>query len=204
MLRVLGIKDWIAGGGHTPTDLGFRLVHDDDGVRSPEHPEYVKKMADLNQKLAAVGEREGISIAHFCALRMYTGYASEPSLLQCITPSLPPPPLRYVASFGRPTYYKYNFILRGTTNKDPNSFIGKYIQQVCLGNLYPTTLHYMCLGVQLLSKLTRATKVYRAPGGRLPPAFIDDRIYAGAKGGIEVLGRSSNPGLSPIMYLPCL
>ena len=47
------------------------------------------------------------------------------------------------------------------------AFLDNYIRDVCKGNRYPTTLHFMCLGVPKLARLTEATKVYRAPGGKV-------------------------------------
>ena len=75
----LGLDEWPAGGGHTPIELGFRHVN------APTSPFFTSRIKDVNERLAAAGDSEKISLEHFCALRMYTG----------------------------PMYMKYNFILRG-------------------------------------------------------------------------------------------
>ena len=147
----LGLDDWVAGGGHTPVDLGFRHVN------SPNGEHFAPKIAEVNHKLSKIGDKEKLKLEHFCALRMYTG----------------------------PIYIKYNFILRGAWSFYSNAFIDNYIKTSCRGNKYPTTMLYMCLGIQKLSRITKAQKVYRAPGGILPKAFF--KLEAdGFRGGIEL------------------
>ena len=82
-------------------------------------------------------------------------------------------------------FRRYNAILRGSRPELTNDFLRSYLSTVCKGNLYPTTLHYMCLGIDKLSKLTQAAPVYRAPGGRLPRSFFSESEY-GFRGGVEM------------------
>ena len=80
---------------------------------------------------------------------------------------------------------KYNFILRGAWEEYSNDFIRFYVSSKCRGNNYPTTLLYLCLGINKLSRITKAQKVYRAPGGRLPKQFFEDSDD-GTRGGVEL------------------
>ena len=80
---------------------------------------------------------------------------------------------------------KYNFLLRGAHEEFTNAFIDQYIATKCQGNTYPTTLLYICLGIAKLSLITKAQKVYRAPGGRLPPSFWEHN-NDDSRGGVEL------------------
>ena len=66
-----------------------------------------------------------------------------------------------------------------------NDFIKFYVSTKCRGNTYPTTLLYLCLGINKLSILTKVQNVYRAPGGRLPSSFYE-ACNDGALGGVEL------------------
>ena len=130
------------------------------GFRHVIHPtceKYTEKVTEINGRLRALGDMEPMSIEHLVALRMYTG----------------------------PIYVKYNFILRGAHDELSNDFFRKYLQIHCRDNRYPTTLLFVCLGINKLSALTKVQKVYRAPGGKLPDAFYKG-LADGSQGGIEM------------------
>ena len=75
-----------------------------------------------------------------------------------------------------PMFVKYNDLLRG---------FGAALEG-CKGNAYVSTTHGINSAVVKMSKITRATKVYRGmTGGRLPPSFLTANEY-GVKGGIEM------------------
>jgi len=63
----LGMEDWPCGGGHTPVELGFRLLRTSDDER------FTEKIHEINTKLAAAGDRDKFSLEYLVALRMYTG-----------------------------------------------------------------------------------------------------------------------------------
>lgn len=146
----LDLHVWPMGGGHTPIELGCRHIH------SPTGEHFASRIADVNGRLRMAGDKEPLTLEHFCALRMYTG----------------------------PIYVKYNFILRGAHSALSNDFISRYVERYCCNNKYPTTLLYLCLGITKLSRITKAQKVYRVPGGRMPKEFFEEK--SGARGGIEL------------------
>ena len=125
-------------------------------INSPTGEHFTPKIAAVNEQLRRAGDVQPLTLEHFCALRMYTG----------------------------PIYIKYNFILRGGHKSLSNKFINEYVRVNCKNNTYPTTMLYLCLGITKLSRITKAQKVYRAPGGRLPKEFFEET--AGARGGIEL------------------
>ena len=91
----LGIEDWPNGGGHTPLDLGFRLVN------KPTDPFFAKRIAEVNERLEGAGDPEALTLEHFCALRMYTGpMCTLPGLAHALRPRLFPsrycPALRFL------------------------------------------------------------------------------------------------------------
>ena len=147
----LELDDWPEGGRHTPNELGFRFV------ASPTSEYFSTRIDAVNERLLAAGDKEKLSLEHFCALRMYTG----------------------------PIYMKYNFILRGADESLTNDFIKKYLTENCRGNSYPTTMLYLCLGISKLSLISKAEPVYRAPGGRMPKEFFT-KTADGTRGGVEV------------------
>ena len=97
---------------------------------------------------------------------------------------------------------KYNFILRGAFDDYTNDFIRFYIQNKCCGNSYPTTLLYLCLGINKLSLITKAQLVYRAPGGILPKHFYE-ADEAGSRGGVALHPciRTTPPRFLRLMHL---
>ena len=69
--------------------------------------------------------------------------------------------------YSGPIYAKYNTVLRGAVCSD---FV-EYLESVCKGNHYPTTLHVLAQAILKLGLLNTTRHVYRAPGGALPPNF---------------------------------
>lgn len=68
-----------------------------------------------------------------------------------------------------PLYLKYNAVLRGCGIK---GFMEKKWMELCLGNKYTTTIHVINSAVVKLSKLQKASQVYRGlTGGVLPDSF---------------------------------
>ena len=103
-----------------------------------------------------------------------------------------------------PAYVKYNFVLRGCFPHLTSPFVSTYLDVACKGNSYPTTLHHICHGISKLSRLTRASKVYRAPGGRLPEAFFQrGKDENGLLGGVELGFMSTASGSGPRFLSPC-
>ena len=51
---------------------------------------------------------------------------------------------------------------------------------------YSATLHCICGAIGKLSKLTRVTKLYRAPGGAMPKAFLEPDLLTDGCGGVEM------------------
>ena len=95
-----------------------------------------------------------LSEAEFVALRLYTG----------------------------PLFVKYNAVLRGTVSTVVPLI--NHFRRVCMGHLYPTTLHILSAAIIKCSKVQSASVVYRAPGGALPKSFWRLDAY-GVRGGIE-------------------
>ena len=65
-----------------------------------------------------------------------------------------------------------------------DDFLTKYVERVCHGNRFTTTLLYLCQGLAKLGQLTTVSKVYRVPGGQPPPWFFEASAD-GTRGGIE-------------------
>ena len=84
-----------------------------------------------------------------------------------------------------PMFVKYNAVLRGTPSSIP--FLRQQLEQICLGNLYTSTLHVINAAFCKLAKLMSASKLYRAPGGILPREFWtgDGNGVDNCVGGVE-------------------
>ena len=83
-----------------------------------------------------------------------------------------------------PMYIKYNAVLRGEQFKDNTKFAQEYAQ-LCKGNKYVTTLHAINEAIIKLSKLTKATTVYRGVWGGVLPDVCRKADEDGVRGGIE-------------------
>lgn len=126
-------------------------------IDAPDSEFFLKKRRAVDLELREAGDLEPITDELFVGARLYTG----------------------------PLYMKYNFVLRGAYDK--GAFIQAYLHRHCKTNTYPTTLLYLCLAINKLSRISHATKVYRAPGGQLPPSFFEgDAAMRGARGGVEM------------------
>ena len=79
-------------------------------------------------------------------------------------------------------YEKYNLVLRSFAGV---AFLHKRWKQLCLGNLYTTTIHAINSCVLKLSKLTRAAKVYRGFQGSMLPAQFWSKNEFNVAGGCE-------------------
>ena len=83
-----------------------------------------------------------------------------------------------------PMYIKYNTVLR---SKSRDQHMIKAARELTKGNGYPTTIHAINSFVLKLSKLTKATKVYRGfTRAKLPPSFWEANAF-GTRGGIACL-----------------
>ena len=69
--NVAAVEAWLEGGGHTPLELGFRAVH------APDSAHFKKRIADVNKRLAQVGDSSPLSLETMVALRMHTGEAAR-------------------------------------------------------------------------------------------------------------------------------
>eukprot|EP00962_Isochrysis_galbana_P010777 scaffold2996_cov132-Isochrysis_galbana.AAC.1 len=91
-----------------------------------------------------------------------------------------------------PVFVKYNSVLRGCRVNDPPNLDEHLKKLLCGGakstekpNLYTTTLHVINSCIIKLSKLTKATPVYRGLAGKsLPDSFWKANDF-GVRGGIE-------------------
>ena len=81
-----------------------------------------------------------------------------------------------------PCYEKYNVVLRALSG---NAFLKRRCDELTRGNTYATTIHAVSSCVLKLSKLGRATKVYRGlQGASLPASFFEPNEH-GVCGGVE-------------------
>lgn len=82
-------------------------------------------------------------------------------------------------------YFKYNNVLRGVSVGNMKAPLEHMFMKLCQGNRYTNTMHSIAANINKLSRVSKATTVYRAPGGVLPKEFWEqDR--AGIKGGVEM------------------
>lgn len=83
-------------------------------------------------------------------------------------------------------FIKYNAVLRGkeSVHKDTVAVLSEAFKTLCKGNLYPSTLAVINAAICKLSKITRISRVYRAPGGLLPDSFWTEN-QLGVIGGVE-------------------
>ena len=126
-------------------------------VHKPDSEHFTKLIEATNAKLFRAGDREKISLEIFCALRMFAG----------------------------PMYTKYNLAIRNADKNLASDFTKDFNNWYSKFNMYPTTLLNICLGINKLSLITKATKVYRAPGGQLRSSFFDTHPD-GTRGGVEM------------------
>jgi len=164
-LDALGVQAWeagsIDGAAYTPQRFGSRRI------ASPTSECMQQRIARINEQLAVVGDKEPLSLEHFCALRMYTG----------------------------PCHVKYDYVLQATRCNHGNSFVDGYVAEVCKGNHYETSILHMCLGIEKLARLSQASTVYLAPSGPLPRAFAEVTRDEWAHGGVEVGFTSASTNL---------
>ena len=140
--------------------------------REPRPPQdFAVQLADCNGQLQQVGSSESVVEAELVAGRLYTG----------------------------PMFQKYNFVLRevgklrseqGTAFLSAEQIGGHLVDADQLGthskgNLYTTTLHVVNSLVIKLSKLTKATKVYRGISRRKLPSQLRERDGHNVRGGVE-------------------
>ena len=83
-------------------------------------------------------------------------------------------------------FMKYNAVLRGkeSVHKETVAVLAQAFEQLCRGNMYPSTLAVINASICKLSKITRISRVYRAPGGLLPNEFWHETPL-GVIGGVE-------------------
>eukprot|EP00962_Isochrysis_galbana_P003816 scaffold1069_cov129-Isochrysis_galbana.AAC.4 len=103
-----------------------------------------------------------------------------------------------------PLFVKYNSVLRGCRESDPPG-LREPFKKLCGGpqdekpNLYTTTLHVINSCIIKLSKLTKATPVYRGLAGKsLPDSFWTANDF-GVRGGIEAAFMSTTTDRSVAM-----
>ena len=91
-----------------------------------------------------------------------------------------------VAADTGPLFIKYNAVLRGQQSDDRATVpvLKNAFETLCQGNTYTTTLHVINVAICKLSKITRISRVYRAPGGLLPGTFSSEDKF-GVCGGVE-------------------
>ena len=111
---------------------------------------------DMNKRLEVMAEPP-LLLNGFVGLRMYTG----------------------------PLFYKYNNVLRGVSVNGVKGPLEWLWMKLCHGNRYTNTLHVITAAINKCARVTKASCVYRAPGGILPKSFWD-KDEAGVKGGIEL------------------
>ena len=98
--------------------------------------------------------------------------------------------------FSGPASFKYFHILRRAHSNNPT--VSQ--EDLCRGNMYPTTLHHVCKGVHKLSQLTRAVPVYCAPAwSPLPASFFDpaNRNFTNADGSRGALQLGGDLEMNP-------
>lgn len=124
-------------------------------ARSPR--EYRQVWAIFDGQLQEMGELP-LSLSEFHAARLYTG----------------------------PLFIKYNAVLRGQQSDARRTVpvLKDAFERLCQGNTYTTTLHVINVAICKLSKITKISRVYRAPGGLLPEAFSSEDKF-GVCGGVE-------------------
>lgn len=119
--------------------------------------ERLEELEKINQELERLGEVKMIK-EELIGLVLYTG----------------------------PMFEKYNAVNRGgALHLSQSERLKKEFEDNCLGNRYTTTIHVINSGIIKLSKLTKASRVYRGMRqGLLPPQFwsADER---GSRGGVE-------------------
>ena len=64
-------------------------------------------------------------------------------------------------------YLKYNLVLRGMTDPNPQGGMRKRFEALCQRNTYATSLHVINSAVVKLSNLQEKTKVYRGISGKM-------------------------------------
>ena len=119
--------------------------------------DFAAKLADVNARLAKMTQ-PAMETPELIAARLYTG----------------------------PLYQKYNLVLRGSPSlRGAPPALTAALQSLCEGNRYQTTLHCINSAIVKLSKLTRATTVFRGVrGGVLPASFTNENDF-GVRGGVE-------------------
>lgn len=157
-LELLGLKQWHNGG--TPPRLGSRPV------TSLNSNIFKQGLAEVKERLAAVGDGSGLSLEAFCALRLYTG----------------PLALKYTAAVR---------VTRDDRWRFQSPVLESYMDDVCFGNTYSTTVHHLSLALSKLAKLSKAPRVYRAVASSLPSTFFDDDSEPGGIVGAVDLGLST-------------
>eukprot|EP00966_Prymnesium_polylepis_P222468 5146893-Prymnesium_polylepis.1 len=81
-----------------------------------------------------------------------------------------------------PMYVKYNTLLRAASGCVPA--LRKRSDEMCLTNTYASTLSIITSAIAKMGKMMPACKVFRAPGGALPPSFFHADTF-GVLGGVE-------------------
>lgn len=166
--------------GHWPMIGSMSESTDDDQLRHPKtFAQFEKKRREIDARLAAHGEQP-ISFVEFAALRCYSGpvrrkgrprnFFLPPSRRCLLAPTflLPVHAFPYPFSSLHQLFVKYNNILRAGVCDDFLDFL----DHVCRGNRYPTTIHVLAAAIMKLGKFSGAPRlVYRAPGGALPANF---------------------------------
>ena len=150
-LQLLGLRAWPAGQGElrTPPALGSRRVLPLDAEV------FTEGVANINKKLAALGDHSGLGFEALCAMRLYTG----------------------------PLAQKYACALRVLHEKrvrQEHPLLDSYMDDVSCGNLYSTTMHHLSLGLSKLAKLERTSVVYLAVASPVPDSFFRSPMHVEA------------------------
>ena len=112
-----------------------------DGRLARSFTDFSRERRRVNARLIVAGE-QALSLMEFFSLRLYTG----------------------------PMFVKYNAVLRGASS-GAVEFFARAFADLCLGNRYALTLQVCSASILKLGKISKATMVYRAPGGALPDSF---------------------------------
>ncbi|KAL1526975.1 hypothetical protein AB1Y20_015664 [Prymnesium parvum] len=138
------------------SELGLRSWPPTSLPRSPLKLSDVDEALQPVNRALAAGSHASFTREHFFALRLYTG----------------------------PMFVKYKAVLRGLW---PTAAAGAYgLEQLCMGNSYPTTLHAINDGIRHLSRLTMVSRVFLPlADGWLPPSFYSRGDAAAHRSGVE-------------------
>ena len=145
-------------------------------------------IAALREKNAQLKdhEEEPLGDEEFSAARLYTGpmcalaCTDETALAVRFSErsaNVSPP-----VSYSR--FVKYNLVLRGGMDNAPDIFKAN-LETLCHGNRYTTTIHSINSSIVKLSKLTKATKLFRGIRGATLPDKLWKANPLNLRGGVD-------------------